>query len=317
MGNVSTSLDDIKLMYLIRRFEEKVEDLFATGDIFGTTHLCIGQEAVPVGVSSLLTPKDLTVSNHRGHGHFLARGADPARLFAELMGRIDGYCKGKGGTQHLSCLELGHLGSNGITGGGLAVGTGAALAQKQLGTGAVVVIYFGDGAIGEGIWHESLNIASLWKLPVLFVCENNLYAMSTPVSAGIAGRALAPKAASYDISWTIVDGNDPYAVREAATQFLPHVRACEGPAFIEAQTYRYRGHSKSDAREYRTREEENTWAQKDPILRERQRLEALGVPSEAIAGALSEIDSDIADAVEFAKESPFPPFGEALSDIFA
>ncbi|MDZ7815141.1 MAG: thiamine pyrophosphate-dependent dehydrogenase E1 component subunit alpha [Planctomycetota bacterium] len=279
------SNDTISEMYLqmlrIRGFETLVEELFADGKIHGTTHLCIGQEAVPVGISAHLAPADLTVSNHRGHGHFLARGADTRRLFAELLGRQDGYCRGKGGTQHLSCLNLGHLGSNGITAGGLPVAAGAALSQKRKRTGAISVAYFGDGAVGEGYFHEAMNMASVWKLPVLFVCENNLYAMSTPVEKGIAGPSIGVKAAAYDMPWTALDGNDLLEVYEGAKRMISHLRSGAGPAFIEAKTYRFRGHSKSDKREYRTREEEKLWLGRDPLVRTRSLLLERNVPSES------------------------------------
>ncbi|RKY18770.1 MAG: hypothetical protein DRP90_05265 [Planctomycetota bacterium] len=310
-------LDDYRMMLLIRRFEERVERLFAEGLIHGTTHLCIGQEAVPVGISALLDRHDLTVSNHRGHGHFLARGADPSRLMAELLGRVTGYCKGKGGTQHLSGLEVGHLGSNGITAGGLPVAAGAAFSLKRLRPGSVAVAYFGDGAMGEGVWHETMNIASLWKLPLLFVCENNLYAMSTPVKRGISGKSLAVRAAAYDMQWTVADGNDVEAVRAAAADLLEDVRAGRGPAFLEAQTYRFRGHSKSDAREYRTREEEEKWLAKCPIRRQEAKLAAAGVGEDELERVRREVEERIEEAARFALDSDWPPVDEALRDLYA
>ncbi|MFA4986811.1 MAG: thiamine pyrophosphate-dependent dehydrogenase E1 component subunit alpha [Candidatus Brocadiia bacterium] len=317
MFNADRALSDLRMMLIIRHFEESIEGLFSSGLISGTTHLCIGQEAVPVGVSSELGPEDLTVSNHRGHGHFLARGAKPSLLFGELLGRLGGYCKGKGGTQHLSDMSIGHLGSNGITAGMLPVAAGAALTQKHLRTGRIVVAYFGEGAMAEGVWHETMNIASLWKLPLLFLCENNLYAMSTPVSKALSGLAIGPKAASYDMPWLIADGNDPESVREAVGRFAPHLRSLEGPAFIEAQTYRTKGHSKSDAREYRTREEEASWQQRDPILRVRARLEQSGVAAARLDDITRSVREFISAELEIAKAMPFPPVEEATSDLFA
>jgi TPP-dependent pyruvate/acetoin dehydrogenase alpha subunit len=305
------------MMLTIRGFEETISDLFSQGLIHGTTHLCIGQEAVPTGISALLTPRDLTLSNHRGHGHFLARGADPMRLFAELLGRVDGYCRGKGGTQHLSCVELGHLGSNGITAGSLPVACGAALSQKRLGTGAIVVPYFGDGAVGEGAWHEAMNMAAVWKLPVLFVCENNFYAMSTPVSQGISGRSIAARAATYDMPWRVADGNDVTVVRQATSELIAYIRAGNGPAFFEAQTYRQLGHSKSDAREYRTAEEEREWALRDPIVLAADSLRRHGVADAEIERVSGEVKALITSALEVAKKSPWPAVSEALKDLYA
>jgi pyruvate dehydrogenase E1 component alpha subunit len=310
-------LDSYRMMYLIRRFEEEVENLFSAGLVHGTTHLCIGQEAVPVGVSAYLSKSDLTLSNHRGHGHFLARDASPFRLFAELLGRADGYCRGRGGTQHLSSLEVGHLGSNGITAGSIPVACGAAFSQKHFGTGAVVVPYFGDGAVGEGYWHESMNMASLWKLPVLFVCENNFYAMSTHITRGVAGRSIATKAAAYDMPWTVADGNDVEAVHEAVGRLLEHIRAGEGPAFLEAQTYRLKGHSKSDAREYRTAAEEREWCARDPLGRAEKRLKELGVAESALHSVRAEVTRELTEALEAAKRSPWPDVSEVMANIYA
>ncbi|GAB4165428.1 MAG: thiamine pyrophosphate-dependent dehydrogenase E1 component subunit alpha [Planctomycetota bacterium] len=315
--NSQELLSATRMMLRIRRFEEKIEQLFSEGLIHGTTHLCIGQEAVAVGIAANLTPKDLTLSNHRGHGHFLSRGASPMRLFAELLGRVDGYCRGRGGTQHLSSIELGHLGSNGITAGSIPVACGAAFSQKHFGTGAVAVPFFGDGAVGEGYWHESMNMASLWKLPVLFVCENNYYAMSTPVSKGIAGKSIAAKAASYDIPWIVVDGNDVEAVSAAAKHLLDGIRSGKGPAFIEAQTYRLKGHSKSDGREYRTSEEEREWEEREPIRRAVKRLMEFGISHQEIARLDEEVKEEIEKALEEAKQSPFPDISEAMTNIYA
>ena len=297
MTDTTQLINELRLMLVIRKFEEKLESLFSKGLIHGTTHLCIGQEAVPVGISSFLTKEDLTLSNHRGHGHFLSRGADPYKLFAELLGRVDGYCRGRGGTQHLSCIELGHLGSNGITAGSLPVAVGAAFTQKYNKTTSIVVPYFGDGAVGEGAWHEAMNMASIWKLPVLFACENNLYAMSTP------GRE--------------VDGNDISQVKEAAGEMIKYIRAGNGPGFLEFKTYRHRGHSKSDKCEYRTREEESKWKQRDPIVMFSKKLLELGVPESKIEEVNASVDEEINSSLVRAQKSPFPDVSEALKDIYA
>ena len=317
MTETAQLLHDLKSMLLIRRFEEKIEGLFTKGLIHGTTHLCTGQEAIPVGISGHLTSKDLTLSNHRGHGHFMARGAEPFKLFAELLGRVDGYCRGRGGTQHLSCIELGHLGSNGITAGSLPIAVGAAFTQKYNKTSAIVVPYFGDGAVGEGAWHEAMNMASIWKLPVLFVCENNLYAMSTPTSKGISGGSIAAKASNYDIPWREGDGNDICDVKNLAGEMIAHIRAGNGPAFLELKTYRQVGHSKSDMCDYRTREEENKWKLRDPILLLSNKLRDMGVSNDTLDKVEKTVQNEIDTGLIEAQKSPFPDVSEAMKDIYA
>ena len=317
MTELAIQIQELKLMLLIRKFEEKIEGLFTKGLIHGTTHLCTGQEAVPVGISGHLTPKDLTLSNHRGHGHFMARGADPYRLFAELLGRVDGYCRGKGGTQHLSCVELGHLGSNGITAGSLPIAVGAAFTQKYNKTNSIVVPYFGDGAVGEGAWHEAMNMASIWKLPVLFVCENNMYAMSTPISQGISGGIIGAKASGYDIPWREGDGNDVSEVKKLSGELIDYIREGNGPAFLELKTYRFCGHSKSDKCEYRTREEEEKWKLRDPILLLTNKLLGQGVGKETLDEIIQEVTNQIDTALAAAQKSPFPDVSEAMKDIYA
>ena len=280
MGEYSL-LDTYRRMLTIRLVEERLEALFSEGSIFGTCHLCIGQEAVAVGVCEALQPDDQMVSCHRGHGHLLAKGGQPARLFGELMGKQTGYCRGRGGSQHISVPGIGFLGTNGITGGGIPLATGAAFSAQHQKANHIVVCCFGDGATSQGTFHESLNMASLWKLPILYVCENNGYAMSTPVSRTVAGGDILARAEAYAMRATRVDGMDALAVRQAAAEAAEYVRAGKGPAFLEAITYRYCGHSKSDRLVYRSREEEAEWKKRDPISQMRGLLAEEGLETEA------------------------------------
>jgi TPP-dependent pyruvate/acetoin dehydrogenase alpha subunit len=262
---------DILEMYrtalTIRLFEEKVDWLFARGKLGGTTHLCIGQEAVAVGVMQALRADDYIVSTHRGHGHLIARGAEIKKIFSELLGKREGYCKGRGGTQHLSVMELNFLGTNGITGGGLPIATGAGLSIKLSGEDRVAVCFFGEGASNQGTFHESLNMASAWDLPVVYVCENNMYAMSTRFTKVSRSDDVATRAAAFGIPSVIVDGMDAVKVAENAKTMVHKVREGTGPVLIEAKTYRFCGHSKSDARVYRSREQESEWKDKDPLIK--------------------------------------------------
>lgn len=269
IGRAEPCLDPIdayRKALTIRYFEEKVDWLFGRGMLGGTTHLCIGQEAVAVGISAALEPEDYVVSNHRGHGHLIAKGADLVKMFAELLGKREGYCKGKGGTQHICAKDINFLGTNGITGGGIPIATGAGLSIKLSGEKRVSVCFFGEGASNQGIFHESLNMASVWNLPVVYVCENNLYAMSTRFSRSSRFEDVALRAASFGIPSAIVDGMDAAKVFESAKRVVDRVREGMGPALIEAKTYRFCGHSKSDPRAYRTKEEETLWKRKDPLI---------------------------------------------------
>jgi 2-oxoisovalerate dehydrogenase E1 component len=300
-------------MLRIRRFEETLQKLLGEGKVGGTTHLCIGQEAVPVGVSSLLTHEDYVVSTHRGHGHLLAKGARADRALAEIAGREGGYCKGKGGSQHVAVPEIGHMGSNGITGGGLPIGTGLGLAHKLRGTGRCVVVYLGDGAADTGNFHESLNLASLWRLPVVYALENNLYAMSTHVSKSSACESFADWASRYvGLEARQIDGNDVLGVRESFAPLIERARRGEGPALIECLTYRQSGHSKSDARVYRTRDEEKEWRSKDPL---QVLISRADLPEDALASIHAEVEEEIEAAREFALNSAPGDLGVALSDM--
>ncbi len=304
----------LRVMLLIRRFEEKLDDLFSSGVIKGTSHLYAGQEAVAVGVCAALRPTDLMTSTHRGHGHFLAKGGSANALMAELWGRADGPSKGRGGSQHVADYSIGFLGSNGITAGGLPIATGAALAAKMKGTGQVVVAFFGEGGANQGTFHESLNMAAVWKLPVLFVCENNQYAMSTRYDEIFATPTIAARGAGYGIPGEVVDGTDFFAVCNTVEQLAARARKGDGPALIEAKVYRYYGHSKSDKCDYRTREEEAQWRAQDPIGKLQARM---GLPNDAYRTVLEEVDREVEAAVAFARASPEPVIEDLESALYA
>jgi pyruvate dehydrogenase E1 component alpha subunit len=300
-------LDYYRTMLTIRLFEERVHEVFLKGMVRGTCHLCMGQEAAAVGACAALRPEDQVTSNHRGHGHFIAKGGDPRRIMAELFGKATGYAGGRGGSQHMACFEIGFLGSNGITGGGIPIATGAALTAKLRKTSRVVLCFFGDGAASQGTFHESLNMASLWKLPVVYLCENNLYAMSTPVRDTLSVPNVADRASAYGVPGRIVDGQEVLAVRDAVAEAVARARAGEGPTLVEAKTYRYCGHSRSDECAYRSAEEEAAWRARDPIALFRRRLMDEGLLQEETDEAVrSEVKERIEEAVRFALDSPEP-----------
>ncbi|KSU60319.1 pyruvate dehydrogenase [[Bacillus] enclensis] len=305
-------------MWLIRYFEEKVDEFFAKGMIHGTTHLAVGQEASAAGSIAVLEDKDKITSTHRGHGHCIAKGAEVNGMMAELFGRTTGYCKGKGGSMHIADLDKGNLGANGIVGGGFAIAAGAALTSHMKKLGYVVLCFFGDGASNEGSFHEAVNLASIWKLPVVFICENNQYGMSGPVKDMVNIEHIADRAKSYGIPGKVVDGNDIFDVMNHVNEAVQYARNGKGPSIIEAKTYRWKGHSKSDAKKYRTREEEQEWRQKDPIARFRSVLIEEGILTEEKADQLKqEAKQAIEESVEFAKNSPMPSLDTLLEDIYA
>jgi pyruvate dehydrogenase E1 component alpha subunit len=306
-------------MWLIRYFDEKVDEFFARGAIHGTTHLCVGQEATATGACYVLENEDKITSTHRGHGHCIAKGADVNRMMAELFAKETGYCKGKGGSMHIADVDQGNLGANGIVGGGIPIAVGAALTSKMKNLGYVVLCFFGDGAANEGSFHEALNLASIWKLPVVFFCENNQYGMSGPVKEMVNIENIGDRASAYGIPGKVIEGNDLFSVIEATEKAATRAREGNGPTLIEAKTYRWKGHSKSDAKKYRTKEEEQYWRkEKDPIqllanriisdnLLAKEELEALQLQ------AREQIDS----AVEFAEKSPAPSLASLELDVYA
>lgn len=301
-------LDALRRMHLIRRFEEAAEESYMRGLIHGTMHLSIGQEASAVGICLPLTREDQITSTHRGHGHCIAKGAEVKRMFAEFFGKTTGYCGGRGGSMHIADVSTGNLGANGIVGGGIPIAVGAALTAKRLRTGKVAISFFGDGANNEGAFHEALNMASVWKLPVVFVCENNGYGMSTSIERSTAVPNIADRAAGYAMPGVIVDGNDLSAVAEASHDAVERARRGEGPSLIECKTYRHRGHSKSDRNRYRTKDEIEDWmANRDPIARYEAQLIAFGIASEAeLEEVRQTVEVEIAAGIDFAKASPIP-----------
>ena len=312
-------LEMLRSMQIIRRFEERASDDYQAGAIYGVVHCYIGEEAVAVGICSALNRDDQIISTHRGHGHCLAKGADLNRMMAELYGRQAGYCKGKGGSMHIADFSIGMLGANGIVAGGIPIVTGAGLAAQLEGKGRVAVSFFGDGASNAGPFHESINIAATWKLPMLYVCENNLYSAGTTAAETLALSDVAARASGYGIPGVVVDGNDVMAVYEAAEAAVNRARAGQGPTLIECKTYRWRGHTERPGQEDpRPQDEIETWRQRDPINRFAANLTDQGVLTEEAWQKMdAEILAAIEDAVKFAEESPFPDPGAAVEDVFA
>lgn len=300
-------------MYRIRRFEERVEALFRQGKIPGFVHLYIGQEAVAAGVLAHRQPGDYVTSTHRGHGHALALGMDPREAMAELLGRRTGACKGKGGSMHLFAYEKGLLGANGIVAGGIPLAVGAGLGLKLLGREGVVLAFFGDGATGRGVFHEGLNLAALWKLPILFVLENNHYASTTSFAESHAFQVEALVKA-YGIPYLRVDGQEVEAVYHGAGELLQGVRTGKGPAFLEALTHRFKGHYVGDPEQYRSREE--ALGAKDPVATYRARLLESGVEERVLWELEQEEERRLDEAVGYAETSPWPDPKEALEDLF-
>jgi TPP-dependent pyruvate/acetoin dehydrogenase alpha subunit len=310
-----------RMMVTIRRFEETLRDLFFQGQIPGFVHVSIGEEAVPTGVCAALTDKDYITTTHRGHGHMLAKGGKPKLMMAEMFGRRTGYCKGKGGSMHIVSYDLGILGANGIVGGGIPIATGAALASSFRGNDAVAVAFFGDGASNEGTFHESANLAGLWKLPVIFVCQNNGYAEFTPTSESTAVKDIAIRAQGYNMPGVIVDGNDVLAVYEVVKTAVARAKRGEGPTLIEAKTYRWEGHvvgEQAFVGEYRPAEEIEAAKQRCAIVLFAKELLATGFIEQAELDRIAaEVQREIDEAIAFAQSSPFPEPQEALDDVFA
>lgn len=306
-------------MLTIRRFEERAIQEYQNGNLYGFIHSYIGQEAIAVGVCSHLRIDDRIVSNHRGHGHCIAKGADMKRMMAEIFGKKTGYCKGKGGSMHIADFKIGMLGANGIVGAGLPIAAGSALAAKLEGGDRISVVFFGDGACGEGEFHESLNLASIWKLPIVFVCENNMYGVNTPTSYSMAAENVADRAAAYSMPGMIANGNDLVAVYETAEKAVNRARKGEGPSLIEFKTYRWRGHFEGGGMpDLRPEDELEEWKKKCPVAFMEQRLlETELMDADDLRALDKEIMSLVQDAVEFARQSPDPDPEDALDDIFS
>ncbi len=305
-------------MWRIRRFEEAVDDLFARGLMHGTMHLSIGQEASATGACFALRPDDAITSTHRGHGHCIAKGADLTRMMAELLAKESGYCRGRGGSMHIADVATGNLGANGIVAGGIPIAAGAALAFRLQGADKVVVSFFGDGAANEGAFHEAVNLAAIWKLPVVFLCENNHYGMSFSTEKSFAIANIADRALGYGIPGVTVDGNDVEAVHATVTEAVERARSGQGPTLVEAVTYRWKGHSKSDKNLYRTKEEIAEWREKDPILRFERTVVDRGVlTAEQVAALRDGATADVRDAARKANASPDADPSDLLDAVFA
>ncbi|MGD8544278.1 MAG: pyruvate dehydrogenase (acetyl-transferring) E1 component subunit alpha [Candidatus Bathyarchaeota archaeon] len=304
-------------MLEIRYFEEKVYDLYGQNLVPGTIHLYAGQEAVAVGVCANLREDDYITSTHRGHGHCIAKGAQLNRVMAEILGKKTGYCKGKGGSMHIADFSVGMLGATAVVGAGLPIAAGAGLSIKLKKTDQVVACFFGDGASNQGTFHEAINMASIWNLPVLFVCENNLYAMGTHQTRVMAIENIADRASAYGIPGVAVDGNDVLAVYDAAHEAVDRARKGEGSTLIECKTYRHKGHSRFDPATYRPKEEVEEWMKRDPIAQFKTRFLEMKTLTEGEANKIEqEVATAIEDAVKFATESPQPAPEEALENVF-
>ena len=300
--------DMLRQMVRIRQFEDNLYRMYLARQVPGISpHLSVGQEAVAVGVCSALEERDYVLTTHRGHGHLLAKGASMDGMLAEILGRETGYCHGRGGSMHIADVSLNILGANGIVGAGLPIAVGAALSSKYLETGAVTVCFFGDAAANTGAFHEALNMAAIWRLPVVWVCENNQYGLSSSSKEMIAGGSVAGRAATYGMPGLVIDGNDVLVVNATAREAVARARAGEGPSLVEALTYRWYGHGASDNRSYRTRDEENEWKARCPIARYADRLIRDGVVSEHERASIeSQAAAEVARAIEFATSSPEP-----------
>ena len=306
-------------MWLIRTFDQNAMTLYKKGMIRGTTHAYIGEEAVAVGACMALNRDDYITSTHRGHGHCLAKGGDPKLMMAELLGKATGYCKGKGGSMHIADLDLGILGANGIVGGGIGIATGAAYSADLRGTGQVAVCFFGDGASNQGLLMEAANMAALWKLPVIYLCEENKYAEFSPSRPFIAVERIQDKALGFGLPGLTVDGNDVLAVYGAVVQAVERARRGDGPTFLVAQTYRIEGHTVGDPLSYRPKGEVEEWksAERDPISRLGRHLQEKGFSEEELAALRRKAENEIEAAVAFAVNSPDPPIAALWEDVYA
>jgi pyruvate dehydrogenase E1 component alpha subunit len=305
-------------MCLIRRFERMADQLYAAGKVHGTMHLSAGQEAVAVGAGTAVDGRDYLLNHHRGHGHFIAKGADINRMMAEFLGKESGYCRGRGGSMHIADFEANNLGANGIVGGGISLAVGVGLAVVMQDLPQIVLCTFGDGAANEGIFHESLNMAALWDLPIIFLCENNQYGMSMAVSRATSRLPIADRAQIYGMAGFHIDGNNLMSVYDTVRKAAHHARSGSGPVLVEAVTYRYFGHSKSDRNLYRTKDEVDEWRKKDPILLFRRQLVDAGILSDSEAGEIDlETQTVIEAAVAFAEAAPEPDISSLTEYVYA
>jgi acetoin:2,6-dichlorophenolindophenol oxidoreductase subunit alpha len=320
-SDAKTFLALYRTMRLIRRFEERIVELVNRNEIPGVTHEYVGQEAVATGICAALRPDDVITSTHRGHGHILAKGGEPRRMIAELMARATGYNRGRGGSMHIADLSLGIYGANGIVGAGTPIACGAAMAAKLTGSDRVAVSFFGDGGMNQGVVHESMNLAAIWSLPVVFVCENNGYAISASIKEMAAIERLADRARGYGMPGDVVDGMDVLAVREAGRKAVERARRGDGPTLLECRTYRFVGHftaEKARGIKYRTDEEIAEWRQRDPVdtfpaWLERQE----GITAADTEAVRRDVEATLDDAIAFGRQSPFPDPDEALDGMYA
>lgn len=305
-------------MMKIRKFEQRVSELFAQGMVPGFVHLYIGEEATAVGVCENLKDTDYITSTHRGHGHLIAKGGELKYMMAELFGRKTGYCKGKGGSMHIADAKIGILGANGIVGAGLPISVGSGLSARMRGTDQVTVCFFGDGASNQGTFHEAMNMASIWRLPVIFVCENNLYGISMRQDRHQAIADISDRAQAYGFPGITVDGNDVLAVYEVAHEAVKRAREGAGPTLIECKTYRWRGHFEGDPTTYRAKEELEEWMAKDPIPRFARYLEENGYASRKELEEIERsVESEVQQAIDFAEKSDLPDEADAVTDVYS
>jgi acetoin:2,6-dichlorophenolindophenol oxidoreductase subunit alpha len=313
-----TLLELYETMLRIRRFEERVLEALLQGKLASTMcHVGVGQEAVAAGVCAAMAPEDFLTSNHRGHGHLLARGGDLGAMLAELFGKTAGTNKGRAASMHFVDASVGHLGSNAIVGGHLGIATGAALWNSISGQPRVTVAFFGEGALGQGLFHETLNLAALWNLPVVYVCENNQWAMSLPWAHATAQPSIAAKGAAYGIPGTEVDGQDVEAVFAAAREAIARARRGDGPTLLGANTYRFLGHSRGDPSKYRDPDEEARWRARDPLVLAEARLHEHGLGDEDFARLDASVAAELDAAERFADESPEPSYEDAFAGVYA
>lgn len=299
----------------IREAELRLGILFADGEVPGFIHLSVGQEAVPVGIMAALAPHDTVSSNHRGHGHAIAKGVDLKRFFQEIMAKDEGYCRGRGGSMHVADADVGMLGANGIVGAGLPIGLGSAFAHQVKKRDSIAVVFFGDGALAEGVLHECLNLSSIWKLPLLFVCENNGWSEFSPTSREFVGK-LADLANVFDIPATTVDGNDVFAVLSAAKKATSSIREGRGPHVIECLTHRVRGHFEGDQQKYRDAEDIKRASNSDPVLRMEKHLAAIGLSTNDIEAIKADVMANVEEAVEAGRSGTAPLFSDAFADVY-